>query len=272
MRAEEFTSRLDEIASPTGKSEIFLDMDGVLADFFDEYAKLAGLPAGSSYRDIPPAKADPTLNKMVGTDFFYRLPKLHGADASVKIATQLFGHYNICSSPLRGDHENSGIQKTRWIRKHLNPQPGKIIITPNKSQYATQPDGTPNILIDDRKDNIIKWEQAGGIGIKYQADEDSLKVIFDGLRKALPVIKGREPHQQQTLTPSIDRSMPVATDVVQEDSVGDLEKDLKNPHGYDAIDHMMQTVARKNKISPKQLHDLFVKKHQQTPDDWIKSK
>jgi hypothetical protein len=55
--------------------EVFLDMDGVLADFFAEYARLADMPAGSTYRDVPPAKNDPTLNKMVGTDFFYRLPK-----------------------------------------------------------------------------------------------------------------------------------------------------------------------------------------------------
>ena len=41
-------------------TEIYLDMDGVLADFFAEYAKLAGVTSGS-YRDIPPAKVDPTL-------------------------------------------------------------------------------------------------------------------------------------------------------------------------------------------------------------------
>ena len=49
-------------------TEIYLDMDGVLADFFAEYAKLAGVTTGS-YRDIPPAKVDPTLDKMIGTDF-----------------------------------------------------------------------------------------------------------------------------------------------------------------------------------------------------------
>jgi 5'(3')-deoxyribonucleotidase len=201
---------ITEITSPQGRSKIYLDMDGVLADFFAEYAQLAGLPPGSSYREIPPAKADPTLNKMVGTDFFYRLPKLPNADNIVKIATKLFGHYNICSSPLRGDHENSREQKTRWIKKHLSPQPRDIIITPRKETYAVQPDGTPNILIDDRKDNIIKWESAGGIGIKYQADEDDLDVILQGLRQAVPVIKGRKKHQPQKLTPSLDRSIPVA--------------------------------------------------------------
>jgi hypothetical protein len=62
------------------------------------------------------------------------------------------------------------------------------------------------------------------------------------------------------------------TTAVIEDAVGDLEKDLQHPHSYDAIDHMMQTIAREQDITPKQLHDLFVKKHKMTPDEWIKNK
>jgi|694.fasta_scaffold101877_2 hypothetical protein len=60
------------------------------------------------------------------------------------------------------------------------------------------------------------------------------------------------------------------TTAVIEDAVDDLEKDLQHPHSYDAIDHMMQTIAREQDITPKQLHDLFVKKHGMTPDEWIK--
>jgi len=97
---------IDEATNaPKRKSEVYLDMDGVLADFFAEYAKLAGVQG--TYRDIPPAKTDPTLNKMVGTDFFARLPKFGSADTLVSMVTSIFGHYNICSSPLRGDHANS---------------------------------------------------------------------------------------------------------------------------------------------------------------------
>jgi methylphosphotriester-DNA--protein-cysteine methyltransferase len=63
-----------------------------------------------------------------------------------------------------------------------------------------------------------------------------------------------------------------ADEFVTEGSVEQLEKDLKNPHSYDAIDHMMQTIAREQDITPKQLHDQFVKKHGMTPDEWIKEK
>jgi len=138
-----------------GKPEVYLDMDGVIADFFTEYAKLAGIESGN-YRDIPPAKTDPTLNKMIGTDFFARLPKCRNADALVDLIVKTFGTYNICSSPLRGDHANSEKQK-------------KIC------------------------------------GIKYQADEDNLQVIVQGIKRAFSVIKGEEKHDPQKLK-SLDRS------------------------------------------------------------------
>ena len=53
---------------------------------------------------------------------------------------------------------------------------------------------------------------------------------------------------------------------IREDAVSDLEKDLINPKSYDAIDHMMQTIAKKYKITPQELHDKFVKKHGVIPD------
>lgn len=224
--------RLREISQKNKyRPEVFLDMDGVLADFFAEYAVLAGLPAGSSYRDVPAAKNDPTLNKMVGTDFFYRLPKFPVADAIVGLAVKFFGGYNICSSPLRGDHENSGVQKSRWIREHLNPQPQHIYIESRKEKHAVQPDGTPNILIDDRKDNIIRWEAAGGIGIKFQADEDGLDVIIKGLRRALEIYKGHREQDRLELTPSLDRGAPVATNPAQqvsEESVDSREEQIRD--------------------------------------------
>ena len=173
--------KANELVRATPKTEIYLDMDGVLADFFAEYAKLAGV---KTYRDIPPASADPTLKKMVGTDFFSRLPKFPTTDSLVKLVLRYVDHYNICSSPLRGDAQHSGEQKKIWLKQNLNLQPKDVIITSIKERHAVQPDGTPNILIDDRGTNIVAWRANGGIGIKYQADEDSLQMVATELNKA----------------------------------------------------------------------------------------
>jgi len=232
---------LREAARTEYKPEMYLDMDGVLADFFTEYAKLAGVENGS-YRDIPPAKTDPTLNMMIGTDFFARLPKFPTADSLVGMVVKLFGHYNICSSPLRGDFKNSEVQKTVWINKHLSPQPKDIVITPNKPKYATQPDGTPNFLIDDRGDNISKWEAAGGIGIKYQADEDSLDVVVQGLKRGFEIIRKEREHEPQQLK-SQDRSMPVA---VQPDK--EITEDIDQSDQMKRIEHFVDWVYKKQRI------------------------
>jgi hypothetical protein len=173
--------KANELVKATPKTEIYLDMDGVLANFFHEYAKLAGV---KTYRDIPPASADPTLDKMIGTDFFSKLPKFPTTDAMVKLVLQYADHYNICSSPLRKDFDNSAKHKKIWLKQNLNPQPRDIIITSIKERHAVQPDGTPNILIDDRGTNIVAWRANGGIGIKYQADEDSLQMVQQELNKA----------------------------------------------------------------------------------------
>lgn len=196
--------RLIELESTrSSRPIVYLDMDGVLADFFHEYAKLAGVPEDArgrhDYHLIPPDLREPVISRMIGTDFFYRLPKFAAADKLVSMIVRLFGEYSICSSPLRGDHENSGLHKTRWIRENLSPQPTNIVFIGRKGKYAKQPDGTPNILIDDRGSNITEWEASGGIGIKYQADEDSLEVVVRGLKRAMSILKGEEEHVPQQL-------------------------------------------------------------------------
>jgi hypothetical protein len=121
---------------------------------------------------------------MIGTDFFVRLPMFASAPNLIQMVLSYVPNYDICSSPLRGDHANSGHWKREWIKKYLSPQPRDIIITGQKEHYAVNADGTPNILIDDRGTNIDRWRARGGIGIKYQADENSLDVVAQGLAHA----------------------------------------------------------------------------------------
>jgi 5'(3')-deoxyribonucleotidase len=210
--------KVAELVENKSDIKIYLDMDGVLANFFAEYAKMANV---ESYRDIPPAKVDPILKKMVGTDFFSRLPKFPTADALVKLVLTYVDHYNICSSPLRGDVQHSGEQKKIWLKQNLNPQPRDVIITSIKERHAQQPDGTPNILIDDRGTNISAWRANGGIGIKYQADEDSLQMVKQELDKAFSTLK------EYTQTYSLDPNNLSYTH-----KVGKIygKKNLKVPH------------------------------------------
>jgi 5'(3')-deoxyribonucleotidase len=154
------TNILEDLAP---ESELYVDMDGVLADFFGEWAKLVGVDDWRNIKDI-----DSALNKIKQQpDFWINLPMTSNALQLLSAIKAYKGKYNILSAPLAGDR-NSVPQKKEWIKKNLSSfPPQKIIIDPNKSKYAKQPDGTPNGLIDDYGDNIRKWEQAGGIAIKH---------------------------------------------------------------------------------------------------------
>ena len=61
-------------------------------------------------------------------------------------------------------------------------------------------------------------------------------------------------------------------ELLSEDVVLKLEKGLKKlpSHSYDAIDKLMQRISDDAGITGKKLHDMFVDKHNLTPDTWIK--
>ena len=157
---------------------VFLDMDGVLVDFFGAFAKLANV---EHWKQMDSQRLQGVLNKIVGSDYFAKLPKTNACDSIVEMAIDFAGSYSILSSPLRGDIANSTKHKRAWVIDNLSPQPAKTIIIRDKSQYALL-NGVQNILIDDRENNIHKWQEAGGYGIKYQANENDLSVISGALK------------------------------------------------------------------------------------------
>ena len=162
----------------TNEPTVFLDMDGVLVDFFGAFAKLANV---EHWKEMDAQKLQGVLDKIVGSDYFAKLPKTNACDSIVEMIIDFAGAYSILSSPLRGDIANSTKHKRAWVMDNLSPQPTTTIIVRDKSQYALL-NGVQNILIDDRANNINKWKEAGGYGIKYQANENDLSVISGALK------------------------------------------------------------------------------------------
>ncbi|MDB4783786.1 hypothetical protein OAG45_00915 [bacterium] len=151
---------LGELAST---SKVYVDMDGVLADFFGEWQKLIGKD-WRKVKDIEPA-----LQKIRDKDnFWLDLPLLPQAKNLLGVIKKVKGSYTILSSPLPND-PNSEPHKREWIKKNLDFfPPENVIITHDKPKYAVNSDGTPNILIDDFGKNIASWEAAGGEGFKHK--------------------------------------------------------------------------------------------------------
>ena len=166
-----------------GKPVVYLDMDGVLADFFGGVELLYGV---EHWKQLTNDKTKDLKKEVIiriqGTDFFAVLPKFPTADALIDMVKEFTGgNFSINTSPLRGDHENSAKYKKLWISNNIQ-QPDDIIVTGRKESYAKdKASGTPNILIDDRPVNIQRWQAAGGYGILYQANRDSLDKVKQAL-------------------------------------------------------------------------------------------
>ena len=163
---------------------LYLDMDGVLVDFFGGLEKHFDVP---HWKQIP--KTEESIMGLKGTDFFNKLEPYPSSNELVNFVINLVGEngWGINSSPLRGDRDNSAFWKRTWLTRHfMMPKVENLIFTGRKEQFATgRFDGKPNILVDDKPDNVSRWIAKGGIGIRYQANESSLVDLKQKLIKAV---------------------------------------------------------------------------------------
>jgi len=162
----------------TIKRKVYVDMDGVIADFFQALENKYNV---EHWKDLD---IDKSILELKGTDFFGTIPKFETSDTLISYIDKLTnGEWIILSSPLRYDNKNSSFWKRHWLDKH-NYNPSDAIFTSVKEKYAMNRAYTKgNILIDDKPTNIQKWIDKGGIGILYQANQDSLDYLYNKLNK-----------------------------------------------------------------------------------------
>ena len=160
---------LYELETPVKTPILYVDMDGVLADFYGPFDRMAGV---DSWKDASKDTVSAVLRQITKQDdFWINLKVLPDVPQLMSAVKTLFGgDYKLLSKAIAGD-PHAVKQKKQWAQQNLNPQPNQIIIMPataDKGQYAKQADGTPNILIDDFGVNIKKWQSAGGVGIQHK--------------------------------------------------------------------------------------------------------
>lgn len=178
--------KIAELEDRPGQPQVYVDMDGVLADFFGQMARHHQQP---HWKKV--GGADVIVQTAAQPGFFRDLPKLSQADELVAGVKRINGHYHILSSPLSGSEENalrSAEEKREWLEAHFTGAlaPKDMIFDHEKYKYARQADGTPNILIDDYPLNINRWKEAGGIGLLYENGyaERILQQLHDAIKQA----------------------------------------------------------------------------------------
>ena len=150
-------------------SHLFLDLDGVLADF-DAGAK-AVLGMSSCDFEARHGKREFWRRLARAKDFYATLPLL--SDAMVLFEAVRHLEPTILTGLPLGDW--AAPQKVRWAARHF---PGTKIITTmarDKYKHMTGMD----VLVDDRADHRERWKAAGGTFIHHKNARDSLAQLAE---------------------------------------------------------------------------------------------
>lgn len=148
---------------------IYLDMDGVVADF-DGYAEpIVGFrtPGGVRYDQEGWAKI--SANQRVYRD----LPEMPDADRLVKEVCQLAKEHHmdvrfLTAVPRQNDVPWVFYDKMKWIESRWPKIP--VFFGPYSVDKQVHCKSADDILIDDRPSNIEEWRGAGGKAILHEGD------------------------------------------------------------------------------------------------------
>lgn len=146
-------------------SSIYLDMDGVVADF-DGYAhQLLGLgPSEGKYPETVWEKLIENPRLYRDLKLTYYATQLH--DFCTKLAEKL--DYRVAfltAIPKKNDVQYAMHDKVEWAQKYFPNTPVFFGPYSRDKQNHCRPG---DILIDDRTDNIRDWKAVGGIGILHR--------------------------------------------------------------------------------------------------------
>ncbi len=156
---------------------IYLDMDGVIADFEKRYLELYNVtPSSVNYNEF-----NTYFDRFIEDRNFETLDLMPDAMDLIRALRNALPPTQILSSTANENrYEAISKQKTKWLQTHdidfqRNFVPGKR----HKKKYAR----TDTLIIDDTESVINDWRAAGGVAILHKNVPDTLvqlKFILDG--------------------------------------------------------------------------------------------
>jgi 5'(3')-deoxyribonucleotidase len=157
------------------KYKIYIDLDGVLADFMIAFKNIRKLPGGMN---LTPTE----FEDKYGDQEFYDLVKKQGKKFWSQMSWMIDGKmlwnylkkYNpiILTTPMDFDECYEG--KTEWVKNNLGRNVECIIIK-DKTPFAEK----NAILIDDREKILKPFIEKGGIGIHHKNSILTIKTLKD---------------------------------------------------------------------------------------------
>jgi len=148
--------------------KVFLDMDGVLANFFKGVCSAFG--KNYDYRNLKEYNFWDSWNitreqvdKVCTVDFWSNLEPMHDAFDIFDAVCNKFPYSKdiyFLTTPMPNTDSWSG--KAEWMRRYFSTFEEHLIITQASKSLLAGPD---TLLIDDKDENIAEFTAIGGIGI-----------------------------------------------------------------------------------------------------------
>lgn len=169
---------------------LYLDMDGVQADFFGAWADKHNV---SHWKAIVNKESE--IEELANStpenvySFFRDLRPLKGGMEIVKWAQDNNIPYTVLSAPLRGPYADISKQaKIDWLNDYHPGSSDNAIFTSRKQQYAVT-EGIANVLVDDFGPYIEKWTNAGGIPVKHEDESEIPSAASDTINQLEKIYK-----------------------------------------------------------------------------------
>tara|TARA_R110000868_G_scaffold159061_5_gene387532 strand:+ start:2952 stop:3536 length:585 start_codon:yes stop_codon:yes gene_type:complete len=165
--------KLDELTvnkkPKTNTPHLYLDMDGVQADFFGAWARANGVSNWKAIHDKEKeieVLAHSSYDRVY--EFFDELSPLPGGLQLISWLKTNKIAFTVCSAPLRGPWADASIAaKKNWLDRYNPGTSDSAIFTSDKYRYALF-NGDANVLVDDYDPYLNAWRNAGGIAVKYK--------------------------------------------------------------------------------------------------------
>lgn len=144
---------------------LYLDMDGVIADFDEYAARTLGVPPSEG---IYPADV---WNKLAANPRIYRdlIPTTYANSLYRECVnfclTHNFDWAFLTAVPKGNDVKYAFYDKVEWAQKYFPGVPVFFGPFSKDKHYHCRPG---DILIDDRRSNIEEWRASGGLGILHK--------------------------------------------------------------------------------------------------------
>ena len=162
-----YAQELGRLREEESEYKVYLDMDGVIADFDKRFKDITGMAP----KDFENKYGKDEFWKVIDEDnkisFWVGIPEMPGAKALVDAVKKY--NFELLTSPSA--KKQSYLGKILWVRNHSSLFGGKprINFKRAKEKHLVKPQlAKTDILIDDREDTIGRWNAAGGTGIVYK--------------------------------------------------------------------------------------------------------